>query len=106
VFCTAGNRANTAVLVKYASSTCDTFFRPDTSFFEDTDESGIKAGINRFIGITLGDGLNTCAAADWNNRIISFYCLGGLLDENIVALALDSQFLNLDRNVAQSCRDS
>ena len=34
------------------------FLRPDTPFLQNTKELGIKPGINRFLGITLGDGLN------------------------------------------------
>ena len=54
-FGTAGNGADTAILVKHARAAGGAFFRPDASFFEDADKGRIKARVNGFAGITLGN---------------------------------------------------
>jgi hypothetical protein len=41
--------------VKHARAAGGAFFRPDASFFEDADKGRIKARVNGFAGITLGN---------------------------------------------------
>ncbi len=95
---TACDRANAAVKVQHALAASGAFLRPDTAFLENADERRVDAGINRLAAVALRERLDTRPAAERKYRVIPLKGLGGLLEEDVVALAFDGQFFNFQRN--------
>ncbi len=78
-----------------------TFFLPHAAFFEDAQKHGIKAGIDGLVGVAFGDGLHAGAAADGEDGVDLVDLVGGLFDEDVVALTFDSQFVDRESEALQ-----
>ena len=91
---TPRHRANAAVFMQDTGPAGGAFLRPHASFFKNTEELGIETGINRFIGVALGNRLDTRTATQGKHGIAFCDGLGSLLDEDIIALALNGKFIN------------
>jgi len=100
MLCASGYGADAAVLMEDAAPAGDAFLRPGGPFFEDADEFRIETGINRFV-VPLGQGLHAGAASQRKNDVISLDRLGGLFQEDVVALAFERQFLQFQTEILQ-----
>jgi len=96
-----GDGADAAVQMQHAFATGGAFFRPDAPFLQDADERGVESGVNRFVAVTLGDGLHAGAAADGQHGVVALDGIGGLFQEDVVALAFDGEFLDFQGAVFQ-----
>lgn len=97
----AGDRADAAVEMEHARAAGSAFFRPDAPLFQNADEGGVEARVNRFVGKTFGQRLHAGAAAQRQHGIGLPGRLGGLLEENVVALAFDGELLDLQGKIIQ-----
>lgn len=100
----AGDRADTAVEMEHTRAAGRAFFRPDAPFFQNADECGVEARVNRFVHKTFGQRLHAGSAAQRQHGVSLPGRLGGLLEENVVALAFYGELLDVQGYVFHSGR--
>ena len=87
--------------MQHALAAGGAFFRPHAPFLQNADERGVESGINRFAVETFRQGLHARAAAERQHGVGVLDRLGGLFEEDVVALAFDGEFLDLEGAVLQ-----
>lgn len=97
----AGDRADAAVEMEHARSAGSAFFRPDAPLFQNADEGGVEGRVNRFVHKTFGQCLHAGTAAQRQHGVSLPGRLGGLFEENVVALAFYGELLDRKGNVIQ-----
>ena len=96
-----GDGTNSAVEMQHALAAGGAFFRPHAAFLQNADERGVESGINRFAVESFRQGLHPRAAAERQHGVGVLDRLGGLFEEDVVALAFDGEFLDLEGAVLQ-----
>jgi hypothetical protein len=76
------------------SSTGSAFLCPHSPLFKNTKKLGIETCVNWFIGVTLGNRLDTSSTTQRKHSVAFLNCLGSLFNEHIIALALNGKFID------------
>ena len=92
---TTGDRAHAAELGQHALAAADALFRPGRLFFQDAHVLRIERGIHGLAGKALGNGLHASGAAERHHGLAALHCGRQVLDELVVALALDGETTGL-----------
>ena len=96
---TARDGADAAVLVQHAGPTLSALLSPHAPLLEYAKELGIEPCVNGFLEESLGDGLHTGSTPQRQHDVDFLDGLSGLLDEYVIALALDGK---LAHRIAQT----
>ena len=101
---TTGDRADAAEFGQHALAAADALLGPGRLFFQDAEELRVEPGIHGLAGKALGQGLHAGGATERHHGLAALHRGRQVLDELVVALALDGDLLDLHRLLGQFAR--